>query len=78
MTSNICSVLVNSCDKYEDAWMPFFKLAVKYWPNCQYRYYLNTERKAFKVSGVDVEVLNMKDGSVEKQVPSRFLLSSTS
>ena len=69
MTNDRCSILVNSCDKYEDAWIPFFKLAEKYWPNCPYRYFLNTERKAFKVSGIDVEVLNLQDGYVEQQVP---------
>ena len=68
MISDKCSVVVNSCDKYEDAWMPFFKLAKKYWPNCPYRYYLNAERKSFKLDGVDVSVLNLKDSIIGQQV----------
>lgn len=69
MISNICSVLVNSCDKYEDAWMPFFKLIERYWPDCPYRYFLNTERKSLKVDGIDVEVLNLKNDVESQQVP---------
>lgn len=69
MTSNICSVLVNSCDKYEDAWMPFFKLAEKYWSDCRFRYYLNTEAKSFSAEGLDVGVLNVQGESADKQLP---------
>ena len=40
-----CAVLVNSCDKYEDAWHPFFRLFDIMWPECPYDVYLNTETK---------------------------------
>ena len=30
---NDVTILVNSCDKYEDAWEPFFKLFSIQWPN---------------------------------------------
>ena len=69
MISDKCSVLVNSCDKYVVAWMPFFKLAEKYWPDCPYRYYLNTERKSLSVKGIEVDVLNLKDDTQGLQVP---------
>lgn len=42
-----CSVLVTSCDKYEDAWCPFFTLYEKMWPDCEYPIYLNTETKEY-------------------------------
>jgi hypothetical protein len=34
------SVLVVSCDKYHDLWVPFFTLFFRYWPDCPYRVYL--------------------------------------
>lgn len=61
MMSNNCSVLVNSCDKYEDAWLPFFKLIQKYWPDCPYPFYLNTEHKNFSIDGLNVRVLNIEE-----------------
>lgn len=51
MIDKDCTVLVCSCDSYEDAWEPFFKLFDKYWPDCPYDVILNTESK--KYSGSD-------------------------
>lgn len=42
------TILVNSCDSYEDAWYPFFTLLDKYWPDCPYDIVLNTESKDFE------------------------------
>lgn len=53
-----CSVLLNTCDKYEDAWYPFFELTKKYWGGCQYPFYLNTEKKNYTHSGIDLTVIN--------------------
>ena len=44
------TVLVFSCDKYEDVWDPFFTLLNKYWPDCPYSIILNTESKLFDES----------------------------
>ena len=44
---NDCAVLVCSCDKYEDAWKPFFTLLQTHWKDCPYPIYLNTETKKF-------------------------------
>ena len=52
------AILVNSCDKYEDAWDPFFKLLKIQWPDCPYRIYLNTEFKNYVCDCFDVEVIN--------------------
>ena len=53
------SILVSSCDAYSDAWLPFFTLLKKYWPDRPYPVYLNTERKVVpEVAGIPVISLN--------------------
>ncbi len=49
---NNCAILVNSCDRYEEAWNPFFTLFKKYWPECPFPLYLNTETAVCKIDGV--------------------------
>lgn len=51
-----CAVLVNSCDKYKEAWNPFFELFNKFWPYCPFKIYLNTESE--KYNNYDVVTLN--------------------
>lgn len=58
MKDENCSVLVNSCDKYEDAWYPFFELIKRYWKGCPYLFYLNTETKKYDHQGVNLTVIN--------------------
>lgn len=58
--NNICTVVVNSCDKYEDAWYPFFELSKKYWKGCEYPFILNTESKNYNHSGINLSVVNYK------------------
>ncbi len=58
MKDDLCSVLVNSCDKYEDAWYPFFELLKKYWYDCPFKFYLNTESKNYEHKGIDLTVIN--------------------
>ena len=41
---NDTSILVLSCDSYEDLWKPFFTLKQKYW-NCDFKTYIATETK---------------------------------
>lgn len=54
-----CSVLVCSCDKYEDAWNPFFTLLKRNWSDCPYPIYLNTETKTYEdTTGLNVKTLN--------------------
>lgn len=53
------SILVSSCDAYSDAWLPFFTLLKKYWPDRPYPIYLNTERKViFEVASIKIHTLN--------------------
>lgn len=53
MKSNY-SILVNSCDDFEDCWNPFFKLFSKYWPNYNGKIYLNTEYKNYTFKNLDI------------------------
>jgi hypothetical protein len=48
------SVLVNTCDKFEDCWDPFFKLFSIYWPDYNCRIFLNTEYKDYSYPGLDI------------------------
>lgn len=58
MESN-CTILVNSCDAYEDLWQPFFVLFDHYWKNCPYNIILNTEHKKFDYEGLNIKSLNL-------------------
>lgn len=42
------TILVNSCDKYDDLWPPFFELMWKYWPDRKWEVILNTESKRYR------------------------------
>ena len=53
------SILVNTCDKFEDCWDPFFKLWSIYWPDCNATIYLNTEYKDSSYEGLDVVALKV-------------------
>ena len=47
-----CSVIVMSCDKYEEAWNPFFCLLHQYWPENDRSVYIVTEEKTCTVPNV--------------------------
>lgn len=42
-----CSVIVSSCDSYDDVWAPFFTLFFRYWPDCPFPVYLMSETKKY-------------------------------
>lgn len=46
MNSDV-SILVVSCDSYQDLWIPFFSLFFKYWPDCPWKVYLGTNHLTF-------------------------------
>jgi hypothetical protein len=48
------SVLINTCDNFEDCWLPFFKLFTIYWSDFEGKIYLNTEYKDFSYPGLDI------------------------
>jgi hypothetical protein len=52
---NRCTLYISSCDKYSDLWEPFFKLFMKYWPDCPYPIVLVSETKTFSYPGLDIQ-----------------------
>lgn len=51
-----CTIVVSSCDSYEDAWCPFFTLFKKQWPLCPFPIVLNTESKEYQFEGLDISI----------------------
>lgn len=49
------TIVVASCDLYEDAWMPFFRLIEKHWSECTYNKVLITEEKEFQCDFMKVK-----------------------
>jgi len=60
------SILVNTCDKFEDCWNPFFKLFKLYWPDCSGTIYLNTEYKDYSYPGLNIIPIK---GCVKHNIP---------
>lgn len=48
------SILINTCDKFEDCWNPFFLLFSKFWKDCKGKIFLNTEYKDFSYAELDI------------------------
>lgn len=48
------SIIVNTCDSYDDCWEPFFKLFTVFWPEYKGKIYLNTEYKDYSYPGLDI------------------------
>lgn len=48
------SILINTCDKFDDCWSPFFKLFSIYWSDCTAQLYLNTEYKQYNYEGLKI------------------------
>ncbi len=78
-------VLVNSCDKYDDLWKPFFELMAINWPDLKYPIYLNTETKEFicSIGTREVTALHCPDPSAAwserlyqslKRIPEEYVL----
>ena len=49
------TILVNTCDKFDDCWMPFFQLMKKNWQNLNAPILLNTEYKTFTYEGLEIK-----------------------
>lgn len=56
------SILINTCDKFEDCWNPFFKLWSIYWPDCKGKIYLNTEFKDYHYDSLDITAVKSCEG----------------
>lgn len=66
------SMLFSSCDKYDDAWIPFFTQLKKNWPEFNMPVYMGTESKTFGFEGFDIRC-PLSGGSVYKQWSQRLL-----
>lgn len=53
-----CTILVNSCDKYKDAWEPFFRLLKIHWPKCPYEIILSTETQTYDCDFLNIRTIN--------------------
>lgn len=60
------SILINTCDKFEDCWDPFFKLWSIYWSDCKGKVYLNTEFKDYYYDGLDITAVKGCKGKTFK------------
>ncbi|MFI3165972.1 MAG: hypothetical protein R3Y45_06865 [Bacillota bacterium] len=56
------TILVASCDSYDDTWYPFFKLFHKHWKDCKYKIVLNTETKNYKFGNLDIRTYPVGNG----------------
>lgn len=64
----ICSVLVSSCDAYEDLWFPFFTILKKQWLELKdYNIVLNTESKIYQHEGLNIKCFSLYDKG--KRIP---------
>lgn len=48
------TILVNSSDGYSDCWYPFFTLLNRYWPELCFPVVLNTEKKSYSHTGINL------------------------
>lgn len=55
-----CTLLLCSCDAYEDTWVPFFTLLQRQWPQFDLPIVLNTEHKVFTFPGFDICTINQR------------------
>lgn len=82
MEKNDCAILVNSCDLYQDAWEPFFRLFHIQWPDCPFKIYLNTETKKYECDYLNVETICSGKGktwservlNAIKHIESKYIL----
>lgn len=68
-----CTIMVCSCDDYEDLWYPFFKLFYTYWPDCPYRIILNTESKKFNYKDLKIDCFCMYDSNANIPYGQRMI-----
>jgi hypothetical protein len=75
-----CCVLVLSCDKYSDIWLPFFSFFQKYWPDCPFPIYLGTNKTTFNFANVK-QIFSNKNSTwsdelqlILKQIPEKYII----
>lgn len=67
MIADNCTLLVMSCDKYQTAWLPYFSLLKKYWPEHPEKIVLSAETAEFSFPGLTIECVHAKPGDTWSQ-----------
>ncbi|MDP5231638.1 MAG: hypothetical protein NWQ38_14700 [Cellulophaga sp.] len=68
------ALIINTCDKFEDCWDPFFKLFETYWPDFDGQIYLNTELKDYEYKNLNIIALKVaKDANGKRLTWSECL-----
>ncbi len=79
MTDSV-AVVISSCDRYSDLWKPFFTLLFRYWPDCPWPLYLQSNHQTFDDTRVTtIAVGDDSDWSTGfarflDQVPHRYVV----
>ncbi len=80
---NNLTILVNTCDKYESVWEPFFRLLLKQWPECKdCIFVLNSETKVYNCDFLNVRTVcsgtkltwSARLKNVLKQIDTEYVL----
>lgn len=58
------TIVIHSCDAYDDLWEPFFTLLHRYWPDIPCRILLNTETKDYSFPGLEIECVHPSSPNV--------------
>jgi hypothetical protein len=72
------TIIVNTSDAYADCWDPFFTLFKRYWPGCTAPILLNTEKRSYGVSGLDVQATRVEEHAGRRLTWSECLLACLS
>lgn len=66
---NDLTIVVCSCDKYDDLWFPYFEIFKNQWKDCKYPLILNTESKTYKHEGLEIKCLNLYSSEEAARIP---------
>lgn len=59
MSIRQCTLVVSSCDAYEDLWPIFFRILICTWKNIECSIVLNTESKSYSHPNLNIKTFNM-------------------
>lgn len=62
------TIIVCSCDKYNDLWYPYFEIFKNQWTDCPYPIILNTESKTYSHEGLEIKCLQLYSGEEAKNI----------
>jgi len=74
------AVLVLSCDKYSDIWLPFYAFFFKYWPDCPFKIYHASNHLSFQHpritnihSGLDAD-WSVETKAILEQIKEKYII----